>query len=65
MRLVEVSYRSQGLLSERLSIMSSTTKKLRACMLCSLVQTPSEFRRDGCPNCEPLGVGWAVVPASN
>jgi transcription elongation factor SPT4 len=36
--------------------MSSTTKKLRACMLCSLVQTPSEFRKDGCPNCAPLGV---------
>lgn len=36
--------------------MSSQTKKLRACLLCSLVQTPSEFRRDGCPNCEQLSV---------
>ncbi|KAK9897606.1 transcription initiation Spt4 [Cystobasidium minutum MCA 4210] len=36
--------------------MSSQTKKLRACLLCSLVQTPSEFRRDGCPNCEQLSM---------
>merc|ERR1711939_330950 len=36
--------------------MASTTKKLRACLLCSLVQLPSEFRRDGCPNCEQLSM---------
>lgn len=36
--------------------MASQTKKLRACLLCSIVQTPSEFRRDGCPNCEQLSV---------
>ena len=33
-------------------------KALRACLLCSLVQTPADFRKHGCPNCEELmGVG--------
>lgn len=29
-------------------------KALRACLLCSLVQTPADFRKHGCPNCEEL-----------
>jgi len=33
---------------------SSTNKKLRACLLCSFLATPTEFRREGCPNCEEL-----------
>ncbi|KZZ87896.1 Transcription initiation Spt4 [Ascosphaera apis ARSEF 7405] len=27
-------------------------RKLRACMVCSIVQLHSKFVRDGCPNCE-------------
>ncbi|KZO93764.1 transcription initiation protein spt4 [Calocera viscosa TUFC12733] len=27
---------------------------LRACLLCSIVQTAAEFRKSGCPNCEEL-----------
>ncbi|KDE07939.1 transcription elongation factor SPT4 [Microbotryum lychnidis-dioicae p1A1 Lamole] len=30
----------------------SASKKLRACLMCSFVAMPSEFRRDGCPNCD-------------
>ncbi|TFK98954.1 Spt4/RpoE2 zinc finger-domain-containing protein [Pterulicium gracile] len=30
------------------------SKQLRACLLCSIVQTPSDFRRNGCPNCEEI-----------
>ncbi|GAA5994249.1 transcription elongation factor SPT4 [Rhodotorula paludigena] len=30
----------------------SSSKKLRACLLCSFVASPSEFRKQGCPNCE-------------
>ena len=29
-----------------------STKKLRACLLCSFVATAAEFRREGCPNCD-------------
>ncbi|ETW84402.1 hypothetical protein HETIRDRAFT_123985 [Heterobasidion irregulare TC 32-1] len=29
-------------------------RQLRACLLCSIVQTPLDFRRNGCPNCEEL-----------
>ncbi|KAI0056800.1 transcription initiation Spt4 [Artomyces pyxidatus] len=29
-------------------------KQLRACLLCSIIQTPVDFRRTGCPNCEEL-----------
>lgn len=29
-------------------------KQLRACLLCSIIQTPVDFRRNGCPNCEEL-----------
>lgn len=29
-------------------------KALRACLLCSLIQTPADFRRNGCPNCEEI-----------
>ena len=29
-------------------------KQLRACLLCSIIQTPTDFRKHGCPNCEEL-----------
>jgi hypothetical protein len=29
-------------------------KALRACLLCSLIQTPADFRRNGCPNCDEI-----------
>jgi len=29
-------------------------KGLRACLLCSLVQTAADFRKSGCPNCEDI-----------
>lgn len=34
--------------------MSSASKKLRACLLCSFLATPSEFKKEGCPNCEAV-----------
>ena len=27
-------------------------RSLRACMVCSYVQTGNQFQREGCPNCE-------------
>ncbi|GAA5897202.1 hypothetical protein JCM6882_001815 [Rhodosporidiobolus microsporus] len=30
----------------------SSSKKLRACLMCSFVATAAEFRKEGCPNCE-------------
>jgi len=29
-------------------------RQLRACLLCSIIQTPGDFRKQGCPNCEEL-----------
>ena len=29
-------------------------KQLRACLLCSIIQTPADFRKYGCPNCEEI-----------
>ena len=29
-------------------------KQLRACLLCSIIQTPADFRKHGCPHCEEL-----------
>ncbi|KAI0922102.1 hypothetical protein AcV5_000484 [Taiwanofungus camphoratus] len=29
-------------------------KQLRACLLCSIIQAPADFRKHGCPNCEEL-----------
>ncbi|KAF9787059.1 transcription initiation protein spt4 [Thelephora terrestris] len=29
-------------------------RQLRACLLCSLIQTPGDFRKSGCPNCEEI-----------
>ncbi|EKM75745.1 hypothetical protein AGABI1DRAFT_79504 [Agaricus bisporus var. burnettii JB137-S8] len=29
-------------------------KNLRACLLCSVVLTPTDFRKIGCPNCEEI-----------
>ncbi|KAI3643155.1 hypothetical protein MP228_012710 [Amoeboaphelidium protococcarum] len=31
-----------------------STRKLRACLLCSLVKNQNQFRRDGCDNCEQV-----------
>lgn len=33
-------------------VASNQTRSLRACMVCSVVQTQQRFIRDGCPNCE-------------
>ncbi|KAF9446736.1 transcription initiation Spt4 [Macrolepiota fuliginosa MF-IS2] len=30
------------------------SKTLRACLLCSIVLTPADFRKNGCPNCEEI-----------
>jgi transcription elongation factor SPT4 len=30
------------------------SKQLRACLLCSIIQHPADFRKNGCPNCEEL-----------
>ncbi|EAU88384.1 transcription initiation protein spt4 [Coprinopsis cinerea okayama7 len=30
------------------------SKQLRACLLCSIIQLPADFRRNGCPNCEEI-----------
>ncbi|TFK25065.1 transcription initiation protein spt4 [Coprinopsis marcescibilis] len=30
------------------------SNKLRACLLCSIVQLPSDFKRNGCPNCDDI-----------
>lgn len=32
--------------------MSSSLRGLRACLVCSFVQTQSKFVKTGCPNCE-------------
>lgn len=37
-------------------------KKLRACMLCSLVKTQVAFTQDGCENCEEV-LHYKVVVA--
>ncbi|TDL29028.1 transcription elongation factor SPT4 [Rickenella mellea] len=29
-------------------------KILRACLLCSIIQNPNDFKRNGCPNCEEI-----------
>ncbi|KAH7104857.1 transcription initiation protein spt4 [Auriculariales sp. MPI-PUGE-AT-0066] len=33
---------------------SSKSKGLRACLLCSVVQSVADFRKYGCPNCEEI-----------
>ncbi|KAF8720407.1 hypothetical protein AX14_011004 [Amanita brunnescens Koide BX004] len=33
---------------------NARSKALRACLLCSIIQAPQEFRRSGCPNCEEV-----------
>lgn len=30
------------------------SKNLRACLLCSIIQLPPDFRKSGCPNCEEI-----------
>ncbi|EME48289.1 hypothetical protein DOTSEDRAFT_60608 [Dothistroma septosporum NZE10] len=34
--------------------MSGVPRALRACLVCSFVQTQSKFVKSGCPNCEPF-----------
>ncbi|GAA5823509.1 hypothetical protein JCM11251_000662 [Rhodosporidiobolus azoricus] len=29
-----------------------SSKKLRACLMCSFVASAAEFRKEGCPNCD-------------
>jgi hypothetical protein len=36
------------------AIPGQKTKNLRACLLCSVVQSAADFRRMGCPNCEEI-----------
>ncbi|KAM0683826.1 Transcription elongation factor SPT4 [Mitosporidium daphniae] len=36
------------------SLVPSDSRKLRACLLCSLVKSALQFRKDGCENCEPI-----------
>ena len=31
-------------------------RKLRACLLCSLIKTADQFQKDGCDNCEILSL---------
>ena len=33
---------------------NARAKQLRACLLCSIIQSPVDFRRNGCPNCEEI-----------
>lgn len=33
---------------------NARAKQLRACLLCSIVLTPADFKRNGCPNCEEI-----------
>ncbi|KAF8509433.1 transcription initiation protein spt4 [Hysterangium stoloniferum] len=33
---------------------NARSRQLRACLLCSIVQTPADFKRHGCPNCEEI-----------
>lgn len=33
---------------------NARAKVLRACLLCSIIQTPADFKRNGCPNCEEI-----------
>lgn len=35
-------------------VLPKNSRKLRACMLCSLVKGYDQFYHDGCSNCEPL-----------
>ncbi|GAA6005044.1 hypothetical protein JCM11491_002319 [Sporobolomyces phaffii] len=32
--------------------MASNVKKLRACLMCSFLASATEFRKEGCPNCD-------------
>lgn len=34
--------------------MSLTSKSMRACMVCSIVQSMKQFLNNGCPNCEDI-----------
>ncbi|KAK7051353.1 transcription elongation factor spt4 [Paramarasmius palmivorus] len=36
------------------SIPAPKSRHLRACLLCSVIQTTQDFRLSGCPNCEEI-----------
>jgi len=36
------------------AIPQARSKQLRACLLCSIIQTSQDFKKSGCPNCEEL-----------
>ncbi|KAL5508575.1 SPT4 [Sanghuangporus vaninii] len=33
---------------------NARARQLRACLLCSIIQSPADFKRNGCPNCEEI-----------
>ncbi|KAH9386870.1 transcription elongation factor SPT4 [Nematocida major] len=39
-----------------MSLPPSITKRLRACLGCSLVMAQSQFKAEGCPNCPSLNM---------
>jgi hypothetical protein len=38
------------------------SKQLRACLLCSIIQHPMDFRKNGCPNCEEIMQVCVEIP---
>eukprot|EP01137_Pigoraptor_chileana_P014191 Opistho-2@68529 len=44
-------------------IIPTTSKDLRACLVCALIKTYNQFEEDGCDNCRELGISskldWA------
>jgi transcription elongation factor SPT4 len=38
----------------QMETLPSDKRKLRACMLCSLIKTHGQFRKDGCDNCDEI-----------
>jgi transcription elongation factor SPT4 len=40
--------------AEKMGILPVEKRRLRACLLCALVKTQAQFRRDGCDNCEEV-----------
>ncbi|KAG8716650.1 transcription elongation factor spt4 [Ceratobasidium sp. 395] len=33
---------------------NAKNRNLRACLLCSIIQTAQDFKREGCPNCDEI-----------
>ncbi|KAK0206006.1 transcription initiation protein spt4 [Desarmillaria ectypa] len=36
------------------AIPAPRSRQMRACLLCSVIQTSADFRKDGCPNCDSI-----------